>query len=523
MCRQLTLFVIFLVTVIFSGIIMQKYLKSWAQSNPQPPCTGDNYGTPQQARAIELAMFSGAAAQVEAAINAAKQTRGVRVGCAEATYSYSTPNFQEPTLAQITQVWEQVHAPQIANYQATCPAVGRDWAAIALGAYYARAANRQVEIRKLAEIGRVFDAVQYKEANAPAPLVTYAGMYGYLRTVQSDPCYRGGIIGPSVEQLCSQFPQYCVTYNNGRFSGRQFVTADIIPEQQIYDGGAAYDQGFAGVMMFHAAREFVGEKELARRPVGERLLFRGLKNRFRRSAVLAAEWAITEPPVRNHNYTAKLVWLLAEAYLHTGETRFKTAMLDKINRNLKLGVLMDLNGDGLVDGMSGAAFSQLTLTAQRPGRNWDAHNALPWYGAMNAWAMTEAYAALRDRGDAAEAAELKPYVIAMLDNLAWEINNLGVRPVQTGQYDLGQTQILNALLIGLWKVADYEQEPRQNWRQASAALWNTGLPNTFGGFTTWNTGLYLLYRSGVPYQPVLNQEPAKLDILDNKSPAHRAR
>lgn len=523
MFRLAAIFCVAFTAIVFSGMIMQKHLKSRAQTNPQPPCTGDNYGTPAQARAIELAMFSGTAAEVESAINAAKQTRGVRVGCAESANAHSAPNFQEPTLEQITQVWEQVHAPQIANYQPTCPTVGRDWAAVALGAYYAKAANRQVNMTRLAEIGRVFDALQYKEANAPTPLITYPGMYGYLRTAQSDPCYRGGIIGPSVEQLCTQFPQYCVVYNNGRFSGRQFVTADIIREQQIYDGGAAYDQGFAGVMMFQAARSFLSDKELLRRPAIERVNYRGLKNRFRRSAVLSAEWAIAEPPVRNHNYTSKLVWLLAQAYLQTGETRFKAAMLDKINRNLKLGVLMDLNGDGLVDGMNNAAFSQLTETAQRPGRNWDAHNALPWYGAMNAWAMTEAYVALRDRGDTAEAAELKPYIVAMLDNLAWEINTLGVRYIQTGQYDLGQTQILNAFLIGLWKVADYEQEPRPNWRQASAALWNTGLPNTFGGFTAWNTGLYLLYKSGIPYQPTLNQEPAESSISDNKFPARRAK
>jgi len=48
-----------------------------------------------------------------------------------------------------------------------------------------------------------------------------------------------------------------------------------------------------------------------------------LKNKYKESARLAGDWAIAEPPVRNHNYTAKLVWLLAQVYGLTGEAKYK--------------------------------------------------------------------------------------------------------------------------------------------------------------------------------------------------------
>jgi hypothetical protein len=117
---------------------------------------------------------------------------------------------------------------------------------------------------------------------------------------------------------------------------------------------------------------------------------------------------------------------------------------------------------------------------------------------MNAWAMTEAYVALRDRGDAAEAAELRPYAVAMLDNLAWELNNLG--PAAT--LNVSMHSIPYPFLIGSWKLAAYENDPHPEWEQAAWTMWNTGYPSTSQNGTTANVGLYLLYLSGTPYVPL---------------------
>ena len=252
----------------------------------------------------------------------------------------------------------------------------------------------------------------------------------------------------------------------------------------MYDGGAAYDHAVASVMMIEASLQLND-------PTSKKL--------FRESALLAGDWAIAEPPVRNHNYTAKLIWLLAELYGLTGQAKYKNAMLDKLNRNLKPGVLMDFNNDGKVDGMKNQSFLELTPAAQKPGRIWDGHNARPTYHAMNSWALVEAYVALRDRGDKKEAAKVKPYMLAMLDNISWETNNLGVP-------NSGRTQTPYALLLALWKVAAVEKTPQPEWEKALRAYWNTGVMrmtdannNSEGSL---NTGLFLLYKSGVKYIPL---------------------
>lgn len=254
---------------------------------------------------------------------------------------------------------------------------------------------------------------------------------------------------PNPSALCETKPTMCVEYKGGMWAGRRFVMADYdVPD--FLDGGGAYDHGIAGVMMIEAALQQNDPK---------------LKQRYKDAALLAGEWAIAEPPVRNHNYTAKLVWLLAELYEWTGEAKYRTAMLDKLNRNLLPGVLMDADNDGQVDGMSNQSFAVLATIAQRPGRYWDGHNARPVYQAMNAFALIEAYVALRERGDKTEAARVKPYAFATLDNLAAEINQFGVP-------SSGYTMVPYALLLGLYKIAAAEKQPQPAWAKAFAAYWN---------------------------------------------------
>ena len=88
----------------------------------------------------------------------------------------------------------------------------------------------------------------------------------------------------------------------------------------------------------------------------------------------------------NANYTAKLVWLLATMYALDGAAADRTALLDKLDRAVLPGVLMDADRDGQVDGVPGCRFADLTAVARVPGRLWDGHNARPVYHAMIAQA-----------------------------------------------------------------------------------------------------------------------------------------
>jgi hypothetical protein len=459
------------------------------------PCA-DPYGSSVDRWAIEDAMYSGSAADVRAAIDAAKATRGAAVGCPEQDYARAVPNPTPPSLQTVATVWESVHAARFSSYNSGCPTLGREWPAAAIGAYYARLAGHpSVPPADLALIADDVAATQYTEANASVPPVTWRGCYAYAYSLgdPADPCHRGGIMD-FISTFCATLPDLCINYTGGKWSGRKFVVGDFWTSPRVYDGGMAYDHGWTGTMMVEAVLQQTDAPARAR---------------FLESALSAGVWSATEPPVRNHNYTAKNVWLLAQLYGLTGDISFKDAMIDKIERNLKPGVLTDWNEDGLVDGMAAQPFSALWAGAQRPGRNWDGHNSLLWYGCINTWAMTEAYVALRDRGDTAEAAELRRYAVAMLDNLAWELNNLG----PAAALNVSMHSIPYAFLIGLWKVAAYENEPHPDWEQAAWVMWNTGYPATSQNGTAGNAGLYLLYLSGTPYIP-LAQRAAALDCPD---------
>ncbi len=293
-----------------------------------------------------------------------------------------------------------------------------------------------------------------------------------------------------INTWCSAKPSVCPGYDSGMWIGEQFLVEDFSTNPPEYGGAAAYDHGWDAAMMVEA---WIQETDPVR------------KATYEASARLAADWSEVEPSVRNHNYTAKNIWVLAQLYAITGESRYKTELENKLDRNLKPGVLMDANSDGFVDGMSNQPFSGLTLSAQTPGRMWDGHNANPWYHSMNAWAAVEAYVAFRDRGDTARAADIRPYMIAMLDNLAVELVTQGP-PATSGEH---MWPIPYALRTALWKVADYEIESHPLWEDAVATLYNWGLfnsidtsVNNLSGRGTAALGLYLVYLSGTTYEPL---------------------
>lgn len=446
-----------------------------------PFCDGDPYGGPEIRRAIEHAMAFGSVEDVEAAIAAGKAARGAYVGCPEAGYPTGYIDSTPPELGEIRELWQTVHAPRLAAYQVDCPEVGRSWGSMALGGIYASLCGEHLSVDAIALVVELMVYQQYSEGFAPVPLVTHRGAYGALVVPASDPCYIQGVVGESVLQICEHYPWICVEYDDGRFAGSRFVVADIVPQQEVFDGGLAFDVGWAGTMMLEVAR------------VHPQL---DVRTDACRSLELAAQWALNEPPVRNHNYSAKVIWLLAQCYGLTGDCRYRAGLLDKLERNLLPGVLMDLDGDTMVDGMPDMPFEALHPNARIPGRMWDGHNALPWYHAMNAWALIEAYVAFRDHGDADQAQRIWPYAEAMLDNLAVEILTHGL--VSGSQ---GLSQLPHALLLGIWKVADHEGRKKPRWEQAAWVAWNTGLAEHFGANTV-DVGLYLVIRSRVPYRPL---------------------
>ncbi|NOY40572.1 MAG: PEP-CTERM sorting domain-containing protein [Planctomycetes bacterium] len=471
-----------LITVLLLTIAAPSVL---AQPQPSPPC-GATYGSSADAVAIEDALYLGTVQQAIDAIRDGMETRGNRVGCRSDAWPYAIPDTTLPTLPALENLWNNVHAPGIAAYDDTLAILGREMPAAALGGYYAQLAGYAVSTNALQAIADRTEASQYSEKYAPAPLVTFPGVFGLSTELADDtsPSYRPGNVADTINVGCAVLG--CPTYDSGPGAGIDYLVRDFSVIPRVFDGGLAYDHAWSSALMVEATLQETNPTKSAI---------------YATSAALAADWSATEPAVRNHNYTAKNIWVLSQQYGLTGDATIKAALQDKLDRSLKPGVLMDANSDGLVDGMTNQAFSGLTQVAQMPGRMWDGHNSNMWYQSMNTWAAVEAYVAFRDQGDTALAADIRPYAIAMLDNLSWELTNLGP-PGPAGEH---LWPIPYSLLTGLWKIAEYEGETRSNWEDAAATLYNWGMFDSFsetGGRATASLGLYLLYMNGTPYVPL---------------------
>jgi hypothetical protein len=453
-------------------------------AQPAPPvCTANRYGTAAQATAIELAMLQGTAAEVTAAIRAAQTTRGVELGCAELAYGYGANDLAAPSQTALRAQW-QLHVDSAAaapSVYDACPGLGRAGGAYALGGWLAVGFGRTFDAAALQAISANLLETQYLASRTPGRQATWTGLFGYAeRLSQPGSCFVAGVVGEGVAAACSTAPQLCVTYQSGRFANERFVVGDYVVDPPIRDGGAAFDHSWAGVMFIEAA---LASSDPA------------LRERYRRAALAAGEFALAEPPVRNHNYTAKLIWLLAALYDWTGELRFRDGLIDKLERNLLPAVLMDDNGDGVIDGLT-VRFADLAAPAARvPGRVWDAHNALPWYHAMNSWAMVEAHLAFKSRGDSEWAARTRRYALAMMDNLGTELGQSGL-----AQGSTGSSQIPFAFATALWKLADAEGLSRPAWERGLWSVWNQGLGSAPGDNKTATAAMVYLRSKGIRHQ-----------------------
>jgi|GEM_PF-1883098 len=451
-----------------------------------PPC-GLDYGSAQDEVNLSKQMRLGDSIQLSEALRRAKNTRGTNLGCSQSTYPQKTADITQPSLNEILENWETVHVPALLEYTQKCPRLARYENNSALGAYFAMQAGYFNQGSKLVAIAEMMYAQQYAKWNVEQPLPRNTGVFGYVYTKENDNCYLGGNLGPYVSQVCNTLPAACVIYTDGLFKGKQFLVSAQNDSAGWFDGGLAYDQGWAGVFMIESS--IMQTDNL-------------LKTKYKQAALLAGQYALSEYSVKNHNYTAKLIWLLAQLYAWTGDSLYKSGLNLKLNQNLLPGILWDANQDGFVDGTEPKiAFSSLLSLAQKPGRMWDGHNALAWYQAINAWALVEAYVAFRDRNDTQRAAELKPYALTMLNNLAEEILVQGVPAVTLP----GIRDMAYALLLGLWKISAYEKLPQDSWEKAVWALWNTGQIKV-SGTNSVCMGMYLLVLSKTPYIPLSKRE-----------------
>ena len=468
------------------------------------------------------------------------------LGCPVDSYTWTTGvSDTEPTVSALITNWNTYHVPIINDYVTNvanvCPDAGRTGGGYGLAGYYAMLASAgsgmsgltTVSLGNLAKIELMLYREQYSAytMNTGTTQPTGAGVFGYINagglTYNSssypDECaqtstlpywslsqYPAGstTLIANVTAYCDQTSAPCVTYEHGPFNDHTlpltFQVNDIydpVGSGPVPDGTMGYDEGWAGVSMMEATLQ---------QPSGVDL------TDFQNTLALAGQWSTAETPVRDENYTAKLVWLLAELYDQTGSSTYKQGLQNKLYNDVLVDVLMDQNNDGYVDGLTSptVAFSSLTNVAKVPGRMWDGHNSKPDYMAMNAWALVEATVAFYDQSDTTDGTKVEPYAIAMLNNIANEINNIGVPST-------GGSQLPIALLLGLWKMVPVDAEQttplitsaeKTNWQNAAWRLYNQGVTTapTYEAaageqqpdVAAPDLALYLLYLSGVAYKPL---------------------
>ncbi|HBC56100.1 MAG TPA: hypothetical protein DCZ03_02955, partial [Gammaproteobacteria bacterium] len=427
------------------------------------------YGTTEQKKALDQIMYQGKHEEISSHLSAAQSTRGLALGCPTSSYNHTEPDLTPPTATELENYWRTHFEPILREYQLDCPVYGRLWSAGAWAAYRLADYGIDPDFAALARIGRMQTDTQYQGPVENVEHGPWTGAFGFLYTERrylfSSYCantWRALDPDNVIGRLHRELPELFVTYEqDGRtYGGRQFLVGDMLAPEGFYDGGLAYDHGWSAAALLMAAAAPHANADTSR---------------FRHAAILAADWAGREPMSRNHNYTAKLIWFLAEMYRDTGETRYREAMMQKLQLNLLPGILLDQNNDGRVDAVQGAfslpRFNQLSPVAQVPGRMWDGHNSLPQYQAMNSWAVVAAYVALREHQDEF-ANNLRPIMRQMLDNMSHEILNLGVP-------EPGRTQMPIALGLALVDVIAEEPVTRDNrypqwrtWRDALWAIWN---------------------------------------------------
>jgi hypothetical protein len=135
--------------------------------------------------------------------------------------------------------------------------------------------------------------------------------------------------------------------------------------EDLGDGGLQFDNGECGVAMLalHAATGDAKYLQAARR---------------------AADWALAQPLAANWNYNAFSVYLLAETWRATGETRYRDAALEKARYGVMPGQLRE---------------------GPRAGRWHDPHNARPAYHYIMLRGLAALVSALPEGDDARDTVE----------------------------------------------------------------------------------------------------------------------
>jgi hypothetical protein len=418
--------------------------------------------------ALQIAIPDLKTEAIRSAIRKGKNARWTEVGTPVQEAEPAQVSTDSVLTSSLKRIWD-TQLDRIQTWEPSCPEAAFEtpaslWGLLASGSKYRNGIDPQI----FAQMASLVRAQQYTGTSFPA------GCFALAVLPESDACAQPGPVFRQAASLARKNPQWKVNLRSAFFSEVPFLVCDQSEFGLNGDSPLLQNQPWAIETLISYAG-FTGDSS------------------WYRSALLAGDWLLKEKPCANLAITARQVWAMAALYDASGEIRFRDRMLQLSEEMLIPSLLLDENGDGMED-ETGIPFAQLHSSARLPGRLWDPVGAISWNTSWVGFALAEAGAALRDRGEVDKSRRLLKAAATVADNLAWELTQQGAPPSGPGFRDM-------ALLFteGRWRILGKEKKQPALWEQAAAVLWNSG------GFRSSADlfpvlGLWLRNRSAGEYQ-----------------------
>ena len=434
------------------------------------PAQAQNQAELDAAReALQIAIPDLKTEAIRLAIRKGKNARWTEVGLPVQEAEPALVSTDSVLTSSLKRIWD-TQLDRIQTWEPNCPEAAFEtpaslWGLLAAGSKYRNSIDQQIFM----QIASLVRAQQYTGTTYPS------GCFALAVLPEGDECTQPGPVPRLAASLARKNPQWKVNLRSAFFSDVPFLVCDQSEFGLNGDSPLLQNQPWA-IEVLLAYSGYTGDSS------------------WYRSALLSGDWLLKEKPCSNLAITARQVWALAALYDASGETRFRDRMLQLSEELLLPSLLLDENADGMED-ETGLPFAQLHVSARVPGRLWDPVGAISWNTSWVGFALAEAGAALRDRGEAEKSRRLLKAAAAVTDNLAWELTQHGAPPSGSGFRDM-------ALLFteGCWRYSGKGKKQPALWEQAAAVLWNSG------GFRSSADlfpvlGLWLRNRSAGEYQP----------------------
>lgn len=437
----------------------------FGQNNWEP---GEPYGFPEGKSKIQAAILRADSLKTGRAIFDCMAQRKFKLGMPMQEPMYRPPDTTEISDSEWEKVWNGV-VDNWMVWELNCPENPWESATALIGFWYGYG-NKKLPVSEgqIRNWAQLIVAQQTGSPYFPIPSGIPKGCIAVPSLATDNPCFISGQFQRFSQQVCKNYPQFCLKPDNGPFANIPFAVADQDLDQEWLDGTLISIQGMA-----------IRELLMASRLLDD--------SSFQKAAENIGKWCKAEKPMVSVSLLAHQASALATLFEWTKDNYWKAPMNRILFSMLLPQVLQDVNHDGLVDGLEAISFDSLSGVAKLPGRVWDGFGATSWNTALVASTLHQCYLAGKANGDSILILQLKPILSSIFKNLIFEIRQKGTPPPGAGYRDL-----CLAILDGQYHLSSELDIPEKDWEIAIRILWNSGILRK-GGEYALNVAQYVRY------------------------------